>query len=145
MKDASYLIRKKVYDALNSNITLNSSNVPIYNVVPSTQDGYPYVLITSITNVIADDIKDSYLNQIVTQIEIVTGFDTNTGGQLDANLGMNQITQLLISRNTFFDLSSDDFKVISAQNNGINYLTEDTDTKTFYRGILTYTNLVEQL
>ena len=145
MKDASYLIRKKVYDALNSNITLNSSNVPIYNVVPSTQDGYPYVLITSITNVIADDIKDSYLNQIVTQIEIVTGFDTNTGGQLDANLGMNQITQLLISRNTFFDLSSDDFKVISAQNNGINYLIEDTDTKTFYRGILTYTNLVEQL
>ena len=102
MKDASYLIRKEVYDALNGNITINSSNLPVYNVVPSTQNGYPY-------------------------------------------LGINQISQLLISRNTFFNLSSSDFKVISAENNGINYITEDTDTKTFYRGILTYSNLVEQL
>ena len=145
MKDASYLIRKEVYDALSGNITLNSSNVPVYNVVPSTQNGYPYILITSVTNTIADNMKESYLNQIVTQVEIVTGFDTNTGGQLDANLGINQIAQLLISRNTFFNLSSSNFKVISAENNGINYITEDTKTKTFYRGILTYSNLVEQL
>ena len=105
----------------------------------------PYILITSISNIIADDIKDAYLNQIITQVEIVTAFDTNTGGQLDANLAMNQITELLVSRNTFFNLSSDNFKCISAQNDGITYITEDTDTETIYRGILTFSNLVEQL
>jgi len=144
MKDASRFIRKEVYSALNGNITLNSSNVPVYNVVPSSATD-PYILITSISNLIADDIKDSYLNQIITQVEIVTAFDTNTGGQLDANLAMNQITELLVSRNTFFNLSSDNFKCISAQNDGITYITEDTDTQTIYRGVLTFSNLVEQL
>jgi hypothetical protein len=144
MKDASHIIRKKVYDALNGNITLNSQNVPIYNVVPSSANE-PYILISSISNLIFDNIKDTYLNNIQTQIEIVTAFDTNTGGQLDANLAMNQITQELISRNTFFDLSSDDFNCISAQNDGITYITEDTETQTIYRGILTFSNLVEQL
>ena len=144
MKDASRFIRKEVYSALNGNITLNSSNVPVYNVVPSSATD-PYILITSISNIIADDIKDAYLNQIITQVEIVTAFDTNTGGQLDANLAMNQITELLVSRNTFFNLSSDNFKCISAQNDGITYITEDTDTQTIYRGILTFSNLVEQL
>ena len=144
MKDASRFIRKEVYSALNGNITLNSSNVPVYNVVPSSATD-PYILITSISNIIADDIKDAYLNQILTQVEIVTAFDTNTGGQLDANLAMNQITELLVSRNTFFNLSSDNFKCISAQNDGITYITEDTDTQTIYRGVLTFSNLVEQL
>ncbi len=144
MKDASRFIRKEVYSALNGNITLNSSNVPVYNVVPSSATD-PYILITSISNIIADDIKDAYLNQIITQVEIVTAFDTNTGGQLDANLAMNQITELLVSRNTFFNLISDNFKCISAQNDGITYITEDTDTQTIYRGILTFSNLVEQL
>jgi hypothetical protein len=144
MKDASHFIRKEVYDALSGNVTLNSATVPIYNVVPSSASN-PYILITSISNIIGNNIKDTYLNVISTQVEIVTAFDTNTGGQLDANLAMNQISQLLISRNTFFDLSSDSFKCISAQNDGIAYLTEDTETETIYRGILTFTNQVEQL
>jgi hypothetical protein len=42
MKDASHFIRKEVYDALNGNITLNSSNVPVYNVVPSSASE-PYI------------------------------------------------------------------------------------------------------
>ena len=40
MKDASHFIRKEVYDALNGNITLNSANVPIYNVVPSSASNH---------------------------------------------------------------------------------------------------------
>lgn len=144
MKDASHFIRKEVYDALNGNITLNSATVPVYNVVPSSASE-PYILITSISNIIADDIKDAYLNQILTQVEIVTAFDTNTGGQLDANLAMNQITQLLVDRTSFFNMSSNNFKCISAQSNGVAYISADTDTETIYRGILTLSNLVEEL
>ena len=55
------------------------------------------------------------------------------------------INFLLSFQFKFFDISSDNFKCISAQNDGITYLTEDTETQTIYRGILTFSNLVEQL
>ena len=144
MKDASHFIRKQVFDAINGNITLNSANVPVYNVVPSSATT-PYILITSVSNSISEDIKDTYLNEIITDVEIVTAFDTNTGGQLDANLAMNQITQLLVDRTSFFNMASNNFKCISAQSNGVAYITVDTDTETIYRGILTLSNLVEEL
>ncbi len=144
MKDASHFIRKQVFDALNGNITLNSATVPVYNVVPSSAST-PYILITSVSNSIAEDIKDTYLNEIITDVEIVTAFDTNTGGQLDSNLAMNQITQILVDRTSFFNMSSNNFKCISAQSNGVAYISADTDTETIYRGILTLSNLVEEL
>ena len=144
MKDASHIISKQVFDALNGNITLNSATVPVYNVVPSSAST-PYILITSVSNSIADDIKDTYLNDIITDVEIVTAFDTNTGGQLDANLAMNQITQILGDRTSFFNMSSNNFKCVSAQNNGVAYIITDTETETIYRGILTLSNLVEEL
>ena len=75
---------------------------------------------------------------------MVTAFDTNTGGQLNCNLAMNEISQLLISKTSFFNLSSDNFNVYAAQSNGISYLTEDTDTYTLYRAILSFQNQVEQ-
>ena len=124
--------------------SLNSANVPVYNVVPSSATT-PYILITSVSNSIAEDIKDTYLNEIITDVEIVTAFDTNTGGQLDANLAMNQITQLLVDRTSFFNMASNNFKCISAQSNGVAYISTDTDTETIYRGILTLSNLVEEL
>ena len=144
MKDASHFVRKSVYEALNGNVTLDSANVPVYNVVPSSATS-PYILITSLQNNIVQNIKDTFLMQVQTQIDVVTSFDTNTGGQLNANLIMNQITNLLVSRNSFFDLSSNNFKCVSSQNDGIAYVTDDTDTETIFRAILTLTNDVEQL
>ena len=144
MKDASHFVRKSVYEALNGNVTLNSANVPVYNVVPSSATS-PYILITSLQNNIVQNIKDTFLMQVQTQIDVVTSFDTNTGGQLNANLIMNQITNLLVSRNSFFDLSSNNFKCVSSQNDGIAYVTDDTATETIFRAILTLTNDVEQL
>ena len=57
---------------------------------------------------------------------------------------MNEISQLLISKTSFFDLSSDNFNVYAAESNGITYVTEDTETYTLYRGILSFQNQVEQ-
>ena len=41
-------------------------------------------------------------------------------------------------------LSPDDFNVYNAINNGITYLTEDTETQTIYKGVLSFQNSVEQ-
>ena len=85
-----------------------------------------------------------FISEITTRIEVVTAFDTNTGGQLNCNKAVNAITEILISKTTFFDLSSDDFNVYNAINNGITYLTEDTETQTIYKGVLSFQNSVEQ-
>jgi hypothetical protein len=143
MKDPSHLIRKEVFDALSGNVTLNSVALSVYNVVPDS-GAYPYIYIYSVSNDDIDNNKSKYISNITTRVEVVTAFDTNTGGQLDCNLAMNQISQLLVSKTSFFDLSSNNFNVYNAVNNGITYITEDTETQTLYRAILSFQNSVEQ-
>ncbi len=143
MKDPSYLIRKKVFDALDGNITISGSLYSVYNVIPSNAN-YPYIYIYSLDANTIEDNQQKYIQMVTTRIEVVTAFDTNTGGQLNCNKAMNEITQLIISKTSFFDLSSDNFNVFAAQSNGITYITEDTDTYTLYRGVLSFQNQVEQ-
>ena len=57
---------------------------------------------------------------------------------------MNQITQLLVSKSSFFDLSSDNFNVYNAINGGITYITNDNNTDTVYRAVLEFESNVEQ-
>ena len=116
---------------------------PVYNVVPSNVV-YPYIYIYSLDANTIEDNQQKYVQLVTTRVEVVTAFDTNTGGQLNCNLAMNEISQLLISKTSFFNLSSDNFNVYAAQSNGISYLTEDTDTYTLYRAILSFQNQVEQ-
>ena len=144
MKDASHLIRKDIYDALTGNVTLNSATLPVYNVVPNNGN-YPYIYIYSLSNDETDVNKDKYNANVITRVEVVTAFATGTGGQLDCNLAMNQISQLLVDKSSFFDLSSNNFNVYAARNNGINYITEDTRTRTLYRAILEFRCTVEEI
>ena len=143
MKDPSYLIRKKVFEALNNNITISGTLYPVYNVVPSNVV-YPYIYIYSLDANTIEDNQQKYVQLVTTRVEVVTAFDTNTGGQLNCNLAMNEIIQLLISKASFINLSSDNFNVYAAESNGITYVTEDTETYTLYRGILSFQNQVEQ-
>ena len=143
MKDPSYLIRKKVFEALNNNITISGTLYPVYNVVPSNVV-YPYIYIYSLDANTIEDNQQKYIQLITTRVEVVTAFDTNTGGQLNANLAMNEISQLLISKTSFFDLSSDNFNVYNAINGGITYITNDNDTDTVYRAVLEFESNVEQ-
>ena len=143
MKDCSHLIRKKIFDALDGNVVISGSLYPVYNVIPGNVV-YPYIYIYSLGNDSIEDNKSKFISEITTRIEVVTAFDTNTGGQLNCNKAVNAITEILISKTTFFDLSSDDFNVYNAINNGITYLTEDTETQTIYKGVLSFQNSVEQ-
>ena len=61
MKDPSHLIRKEVYDALNGNITLDGSALPVYNVVPDN-GSIPYIYIYSVSNENTEDNKSNYIS-----------------------------------------------------------------------------------
>ena len=144
MKDPSFIVRKGLFDILNGNITYDSSNVPVYNVVPDNAT-YQYIIIYSVSSSNIADNKEHYITDIETRLEVVTRFSSSSGGQLQANKIINSITQLIILKSGLLDLSSDNFNVYSQTNNGISYLTEDLPDHTYYRGVLSMSVKLEQL
>tara|TARA_R100000700_G_C3111047_1_gene104034 strand:+ start:97 stop:531 length:435 start_codon:yes stop_codon:yes gene_type:complete len=144
MKDPSFVVRKGLFDVLNGNITYDSSNVPVYNVVPDNAT-YPYIIIYSLSSTDIEQNKEHYITDVETRLEVVTRFSSSSGGQLQANQIINSISQLIILKSGLLNLSSDNYNVYSQTNNGISYLTEDLPDHTYYRGVLSMSVKLEQL
>ena len=93
-----------------------------------------------------DSNQQSFTTEVITRIEIVTKFQGDSGGDLDANILVNTCLTLLRTRSSgFFDLSSDNFKVYGCVNEGVTYSQEDTDGGTYFKGVIELSNRVEQL
>lgn len=144
MNEALHHIRKKIYNLLNSGVTLRSVDVPVYNRVP-TNSGYPYIRIYSVSTNEIDQNASNYNLQCITRIECVTRFRGDQGGDLDANLLVNSCLSLLRTRSAgYFDLTSDGFKVYTSTVESVNYVQEDEDDHTYFMGIIELSNRVEQ-
>lgn len=144
MNEAIHHIRQKIYNALNSNITLNSATVPVYNRVP-TNSAYPYIWIYSLSTNEVDQNASKYNLECITRIECVTRFNGDQGGDLDSNRLVNSVVSLLRTRSAgYFDLSSSNFKVYTSTVESINYIQEDAEDHTYFRGIIELSNRVEQ-
>jgi hypothetical protein len=144
MNEALHHIRKKIYNLLNSSVTLRSADVPVYNRVP-TNSAYPYIRIYSVSTNEIDQNASNYNLQCITRIECVTRFNGDQGGDLDANLLVNSCLSLLRTRSAgYFDLTSDGFKVYTSTVESVNYVQEDEDDHTYFMGIIELSNRVEQ-
>ena len=144
MNEAIHHIRKKIYNLLNSGVTLRSADVPVYNRVP-TNSTYPYIRIYSVSTNEVDQNASNYNLQCITRIECVTRFRGDQGGDLDANLLVNSCLSLLRTRSAgYFDLTSDGFKVYTSTVESVNYVQEDEDDHTYFMGIIELSNKVEQ-
>tara|TARA_R110000765_G_scaffold420137_1_gene524887 strand:- start:205 stop:639 length:435 start_codon:yes stop_codon:yes gene_type:complete len=144
MKDPSFIVRKGLFDVLNGNISYDSSNVPVYNVVPDNAT-YPYIVIYSVSTNQIENNQTNYISGVDTTLEVVTRFSSSSGGQLQSNKIINSIAQLIILKSGLLDLSSDNFNVYSQTNEGITYLTEDLPDHTYYRGVLSMSVKLEQI
>lgn len=145
MREAIHHIRAKIYTALNGNITLDGNNVPIYNRVPMDAS-YPYIWIYSLSTDEVDQNAEKFNMECVTRIECVTRFDSDVGGDLDANLLVNSVVSLLRTRSAgYFDLSANNFSVYTSTVESINYIQEDESDHTYFRGIIELSNRVEQI
>lgn len=68
------------FTALNGQLSVGGSNVPVFDVVPPDTD-YPYVVLTG-QNVIETNFNtDKRITEIVTDVDVVTGFDGSFGGK----------------------------------------------------------------
>jgi len=145
MKDPNYSVRKAIYSRLNGNISYNAVNVPVYNRVEDAAT-YPYILLISDQATETDQNRSDYNNDALVNIEVVTRFDSDDGGQKVANLIMNDITVLMRTRTSgYLDLSSDGFKCYGTVSEGINHLEESLSDHYYFRSILTMRFKVNEL
>ena len=145
MNEVIHYIRKAIITALDGNVNLRGSAVPIYGRVPSNAS-YPFVRIYSVSNDEINQNQTSFNMEVITRIEVVTRFQSDSGGELDCNLIVNECLSLLRTRSAgYFDLSSDGFNVYTSVNEGIKYLEDDFSDHTYFRAIIELSNRVEQI
>jgi len=97
MIEALHFLRKAIIDRLSGSIVLNSQNVPVYNRVPSDATE-PFIKVYSLQNEETDFNRDSYMLDCMTRIDVVTSFDGDSGGELDANEIVSQVLNLVRTR-----------------------------------------------
>ena len=136
MNEAAHHIRKGIIDALDSQITINGSTVPIFNRVPMNQDE-PFVKVSTLSSDEVDENKTSFTNEIIIQIEAVTSFLSDNGGEYDSNLIVDEILNTIRTRSdSYIDLSSNNFKIYSTKVDSVRYFEDLYSEKTYYRAIV---------
>jgi len=145
MNEAMHHIRKKIYNLLDGGVSLGGSDVPVYNRVP-TNAAHPYIWIYSVSTNEIDQNATSYNMECITRIECVTRFSGDQGGDLNANQLVNSCLSLLRTRSSgYFNLTSDGFSVYTSTVESVNYLQEDAEDNTYFKGIIELSNRVEQI
>ena len=121
MHEIVHEIRKGIITQLTNNVSYNSINVPIYNFTPQGE-ATPFIRIYTTESSENFYNSGSYMIQANIRIDVITSFDGDSGGELQANQIMDQVINLTRTRSeNYIDLSSNNAKVISVLNNGINY------------------------
>ena len=145
MNEALHFIRKAILTRLTDAISIGGSYVPVYNRVPSDASE-PYIRVFSVSNNESDFNATSFISECVTRLEVVTAFDSDSGGELQSNQIVSSILNLVSTRSSgYYDLSSDGFKVITCTNGGVTYFEDDLEDKTYFRAIVEISNKIEKI
>lgn len=145
MLEAIQFIRKAIITRLTGNVLVNGVAVPIYNRVPSNAT-FPYIYLYSVSTTEADYNQTSFITETITRIEIVTRYQGDSGGEIQSNQAMSQILDLVRTRsNGYFNLSADGFNVFTCVCESVNYIMDDNDDYTYFRGILELSNKIQQV
>jgi len=145
MNEALQFIRKAILSRLTDAISIGGSYVPVYNRVPSDASE-PYIRVFSVSNNESDFNGTSFISECVTRLEVVTAFDSDSGGELQSNQIVSSILNLVRTRSSgYYDLSSDGFNVITCTNNGVTYFEDDLEDKTYFRAIVEISNKIEKI
>ena len=145
MIEALQFIRKAIIDRLTDAITVDGSYVPVYNRVPSSASN-PYIRVFSVTHNEIDINRDSFTSECITRIEVVTAFDADDGGELQANQITSEVLRLIRTRSSgYYDLSSDNFNVYTCVNEGVSYEEIDQEDKTYFIANIEISNRVQKI
>ena len=153
MKDPSDDIRDWLYTSLSGNVSYAGSVVPVYSFPPEDA-AYPYITIGEHTAEGEESVKDRYMWDVATMLEIRSELDIHDASYLPVNSISNQIMQLL--RVSFpaggyaygrdeAGVAMNNFNVIRVRFGAFNTEREMGPTKILISKQLTINLLVEEL
>lgn len=143
MNEAIHQIRKKYIDLITGNISIGGSVVPIYNVVPATQNT-PFIRVYSYIQDEIDFNNTSFNTECITRIEPITSFIGDSGGEYHLNLITDGILSLIRTR-TNINLTAEGFNVYTTTIDKIRYFEDFENDVTFYRAIIEVSNKVQKI
>jgi len=136
MNEVLHHIRKAFLDRLTGNLSVGGVDVSVYNVIPRNAS-YPLVRMYSVANNETDLNRSNFNLEAQVRLEVITRFDGNSGGELQANQIVDSILNQIRTRSaSYIDLSAQGFNVYTITNEGVNYLQDDFDDHTYYRAIV---------
>lgn len=136
MNEIVHHIRKSFIDRLSGNISVNGSDVSIYNVIPRNAS-YPLIRVYSVSNDETDLNRSSFNVEASLRLEVITRFDGNSGGELQCNQIVDEVLNQIRTRSVgYIDLSANNWNVYAITNGGVNYLEDDFDDHTYFRAIV---------
>lgn len=136
MNEVLHHIRKAFLDRLTENLSVGGVDVSVYNVIPRNAS-YPLVRMYSVANNETDLNRSAFNLEAQVRLEVITRFDGNSGGELQANQIVDSILNQIRTRSAgYIDLSAQGFNVYTITNEGVNYLQDDFDDHTYFRAII---------
>lgn len=136
MNEVLHHIRKAFLDRLTDNLSVGGVDVSVYNVIPRNAS-YPLVRMYSVANNETDLNRSAFNLEAQVRLEVITRFDGNSGGELQANQIVDSILNQIRTRSAgYIDLSAQGFNVYTITNEGVNYLQDDFDDHTYFRAII---------
>lgn len=142
MKTPNTILREKIYESLTGNITLNSTTVPVFDMVTISGTSFPYIVITEAIAVPNEVSKGKFSYQVDVSIEVLTAYK----GAKDADNITNQCMTLLIPADeaSFPDLAPD-FDVFDINLDNLRTATPDLfDDVISTRNILTIQYIIDE-
>ena len=130
------------YQALNGNISLDGSNVPVYDVVPDTAD-YPYLLLGS-QSTLEDPTKDDFGYEIIMDVDVVTGFEGSFGGKSDVyDIAQSVINTIRTRTSNYLSLSG--YSMVATTLDSSFVLQEQYETHILYINKLRFRHKIQEL
>jgi len=143
-KDGTYELIKAYYDALSTKVTIDAVVIPVYSFAPKGTTGNRIIIGTPIDT--EADTVTAFTRDYSIEIDCLTEFAGGNASYKKAFDMADAVTRLIkTSIGGNLTMSGSDHKIFHSYLELSTTLTEDTDTGTIIRRILTFRNLVQQL
>ena len=135
-------LQKAYFTALNGQLSIGGSNVPVFDVVPPDTD-YPYVHLAGMNVVESNFNIDKRITDIITDVDVVTGFDGSFGGKKQA-YGISDQVIGIIRKVPGSYLSLSGFTMLTATLDSAFVREEQNDTHTLFINRLRFRHKIQE-
>lgn len=145
MRYAGHFVRKGILTKLVNSVDIGNGAIPVYGRVPDSTS-YPYVIVSTSDATEIDQNQSSFTSVVNTNIEIVTRYATDDGGQLKANEYASKILTLIRTRSAqYMDLSEDGFSVYGQEMGTVTNIEEPYSDYYYYRTVISLVVKVQEI